>query len=376
MHAKKTPTTNALSIGGDNALLMTILVLLGIGLIMIFSAGVSYGTLRFGDGYYFFKRQLIGLAAGLFFLYLFSKIRYQFWRKLVVPLFLFSVGLLVLVLIPGIGTAAYGAARWIQVGPISFQPSELMKFSLILYLAAWLSGKNTARKTDFTEGLLPFVILMLAIAFLIMKQPDTGTLGILSIIALSIFFAAGARFAHIMAIIGGGLGFLAVLVRIAPYRVQRMLVFLNPEHDLSGAGYQIQQALIALGSGGWFGIGLGQSRQKFSYLPEPVTDSIFAIIGEELGFVGCAVIVSLFVFFAWRGLRIALAAPDEFGMYVAVGIVSWVIFQALVNVFAITGMIPLTGVTLPLISYGGTSLSVILGSLGILLNISKQAKTG
>jgi cell division protein FtsW len=376
MLKQKTSATKWFSIGGDSALLMTILVLLGIGLIMIFSAGVSYGNLRFGDEYYFFKRQLIGLTTGLFFLFLFSKIRYQFWRKLVVPLFFLSLFLLVLVLIPGIGTAAYGAARWIQVGPISFQPSELMKFSLILYLAAWLSGKNVARKTDFYEGLLPFVILLLVVSFLIMKQPDTGTLGILSIIALSIFFAAGARFAHIASLIGGGIVLLAFLIQIAPYRIQRMMVFLNPEHDPSGAGYQIQQALIALGSGGWFGIGLGQSRQKFSYLPEPVTDSIFAIIGEELGFLGCAIIVSLFVFFAWRGFRIARHAPDEFGTYVAVGIVTWVSFQAFMNIFAITGLIPLTGITLPLISYGGTSLAVILGSLGILLNISKQAKSG
>lgn len=371
---QKASTTKWFSIGGDNALLFTIIALLGIGIIMIFSAGVSYGNIRFGDEYYFLKRQMIGFAVGLFFLFLFSKIRYQFWQKLVIPLFFLSLLLLVLVLIPGVGTAAYGAARWIQIGPISFQPSELMKLSLILYLSAWLSGKNVARKTDFYEGFLPFALILLVVSFLIMKQPDMGTLGILSLIAVSIFFAAGARLSHIAALIGGGLVVLAVLVRLAPYRVQRMMVFLNSEHDPSGAGYQIQQALIALGSGGWFGVGLGQSRQKFSYLPEPVTDSIFAIIGEELGFLGCMVIVSLFVFFAWRGFRIARNAPDEFGTYVAVGIVSWIVFQAFINIFAITGLIPLTGVTLPLISYGGTSLSVILGSIGILLNISKQAK--
>ncbi|MEI7750266.1 MAG: putative lipid II flippase FtsW [Candidatus Moraniibacteriota bacterium] len=361
----------------DRPLLFSVFLLLGIGLVMVASAGVAYGNLRFEDGYFFFKRQLFGVGVGLVALFLFQKISYRFWRTVAIPLFFGAIGLLVLVLIPGMGTTAYGAARWIQLGPIPpFQPSEAMKLALIVYFAAWFSGKDPMRKTDFFEGVVPFLLMLGVIAFLIMKQPDTGTLGILFVIAMSMFFAAGARLSHIGVLIGSGLAGLSVLVLLAPYRMKRLLVFLNPEHDPSGAGYQIRQALIALGSGGILGVGLGHSRQKFLYLPEPMTDSIFAVLGEELGLIGCAVVISLFLFFAYRGFRIAKNAPDEFGRLLAVGIVSWIVFQAFINIFAITGLMPLTGVPLPLISYGGTSLAAILGAVGILLNISKRPTIG
>ncbi|NTV55010.1 MAG: cell division protein FtsW, partial [Candidatus Moranbacteria bacterium] len=238
------------------------------------------------------------------------------------------------------------------------------------------SGKDLLRKTDFFEGVVPFLLMLGIIAFLVMKQPDTGTLGILFIIAIAMFFSAGARLSHIGLLFGSGLAGLGVLILLAPYRMKRLLVFLDPDHDPSGAGYQIRQALIALGSGGFLGVGLGHSRQKFMYLPEPMTDSIFAVLGEELGFVGCAVVIALFLFFAYRGFRIAQKAPDEFGRLLAVGIVSWIVFQAFINIFAITGLMPLTGVPLPFISYGGTSLAAILGAIGILLNISKRPKMG
>ncbi len=355
----------------DRPFFFAILLLLAIGLIMIASAGVFYGRARFDDPYYFFKGQLVGLGVGFLFLYFFQAISYQKWRAWVLPVFLTALVLLVLVFIPGIGTSVYGAARWVEIGPLSFQPSEVMKFAIILYLAAWLSSKGKEKTADFFEGFVPFLALLSIVGFLIIKQPDTGTLGLIFLIALSIFYASGARPHHIIAILVGGVAFLFILIKIAPYRMQRFLVFINPDHDPLGFGYQMTQALVAIGSGGLFGVGLGHSRQKFNYLPEPVTDSIFAIVGEELGLVGALLVVGLFLFVAWRGLGIARRAPDEFGKLLAVGIVSWIIFQAFINISAITGLIPLTGIPLPFISYGGTSLVVLLASVGILLNISK-----
>lgn len=357
----------------DRPLLITILILLGIGLLMIASAGVLYGRTRFGDAYYFFKQQLLGLGIGLIFLYIFQRINYRVWQKLVIPIFFVALGLLVLVFIPGFGTTVYGAARWVQIGPISFQPSEVMKLAIILYLAAWLSSKGKTKTADFFEGFVPFIAILSVVGFLIIKQPDTGTLGLIFLISLSVFFASGANTKHIFSIFLLGLTSLFVLIKMAPYRMQRFLVYMNPEHDPQGFGYQMTQALLAIGSGGIFGSGLGQSRQKFNYLPEPVTDSIFAVLGEELGFIGTTVIVLLFLFVGWRGLRIARFAPDEFGKLVAVGIVSWIVFQAFINMSAISGLIPLTGIPLPFISYGGTSLAVLLASVGILLNISKHS---
>lgn len=357
----------------DRPLLSALVALLGIGIIMVASAGVVYGKVRFGDDYYFLKQQLLGLGVGVALLFIFQKIHYTVWQRFVLPIFLLALVLLILVFIPGFGTTVYGAARWIQLGPLSFQPSEVMKFSIILYLSAWLSGKGTVKTADFFEGLVPFLALISVVGFLIIKQPDTGTLGLIFLISLAIFFASGANITHIFSLFLGGLLFLFVLIKIAPYRMQRFLVFMNPDHDPLGFGYQMSQALLAIGSGGVLGVGLGQSRQKFNYLPEPVTDSIFAVLGEELGLLGTVVVVGLFLFLAWRGARIALRAPDEFGRLLAVGITSWIVFQALINIGAITGLIPLTGIPLPFISYGGTSLAVLLAAMGILLNISKHS---
>lgn len=357
----------------DRSLFVVILILLGIGLLMIASAGVLYGRTRFGDAYYFFKEQLFGLGIGIFALYIFSLIDYRVWKRFVTPIFLLALGLLVLVLIPGFGTSVYGATRWLQFGPISFQPSEVMKLAMIFYLSAWLAQKTEKKTADLFEGFIPFLTILSLVGFLIIKQPDTGTLGLIFFISLAIFFASGANMKHIFALFSFGFFSLVVLVLMAPYRMQRFLVFLNPEHDSQGSGYQITQALVAVGSGGIFGAGLGQSRQKFNYLPEPVTDSIFAVLAEEFGLIGTVVVIGLFMFIAWRGMKIALSAPDEFGRLLAVGIVTWIVLQAFINMSAISGLIPLTGIPLPFISYGGTSLAVLLASIGILLNISKHS---
>jgi cell division protein FtsW len=359
----------------DSKLFFAVLALLGIGLVAIASAGVFYAETRFNDDYYFFKRQLLyGLLPGFTALYFLQRVDYRFWRKLVVPIFLTAIILLILVFIPGIGAKVYGASRWIQIGSFSFQPSEMAKLAVLLYLAAWFSSKGAKKVGDFFEGLVPFLAVLSFIAFLILKQPDTGTLGLIFCISVAVFFAAGARISHLAMLLAGALGLLGVLIWLAPYRMQRFLVFLDPEHDPQGVGYHVSQALLAIGSGGVFGLGLGHSRQKFNYLPEPVTDSIFAIFSEEWGLVGATVVLALFVFIAWRGLRIARGAPDDFGRLVAVGVVAWIVSQSFINIAAITGLIPLTGIPLPFISYGGTSLVFLLSAVGILLNISKQAK--
>lgn len=341
---------------------------------MIASAGIYYSHTRFGDQYYFFKHQLLfGVIPGLVILYIVQKINYNFWKKISFPLFIISLIFLVLVFIPGFGSRIYGASRWLKLGPFSFQPSEMLKLSIILYLAAWLESRAEKVK-DFYEGLMPFASVVGLVSFLLIKQPDIGTLGIIIAISISIFFVSGATFRHMSMIGISGIAALAILVKMESYRMSRFLVFMHPELDPRGIGYQINQALLAIGSGGFFGVGLGHSLQKFNYLPEPVGDSIFAIIGEELGFVGCIVLVALFVYLAILGLRIAKNAPDRFSKLTVVGIITWIIFQAFVNMAAISGIMPLTGVPLPFISYGGTSVIFLLIGAGILLNISKYAK--
>lgn len=360
----------------DKPLLFSVLALIVFGLVMISSAGIIYSQTRFGDAYYFFKHQLFyGAIPGIFAMYIAQKIDYRYWKKIAFPLFLLSVIFLLLVFVPGIGMKVYGATRWINLGPISFQPSEMAKFSLIIYLAAWLESRGERRIQDSMEGFVPFLGIVGLASFLILKQPDMGTLGVLVMIAISIYFVSGASLSHIFAF--GFLGAAAVflLVKFEPYRFDRILAFMDRSGDPQGIGYQINQALLAIGSGGIFGLGLGHSRQKFNYLPEPVGDSIFAIIGEELGLLGGVILISLFLILAYRGFKIAKNASDEFGRLVAVGITMWIVLQAFVNIAANSALIPLTGIPLPLVSYGGTSLVFLLFTIGILMNISKQAKS-
>jgi cell division protein FtsW len=356
----------------DQILTMTTFALILFGLVVLSSAGIAISQLRFGDPYYFFKHQLFfGVLPGLLLMYIVQKIDYHFWKKFAFLFFVINLIFLILVFIPGFGLNFQGASRWIKLGPFSFQPSEMLKLALILYLAAWLEGKKE-KGADFFEGFVPFLAILGVVGFLIIKQPDMGTLGITVLIAMSVYFMSGARVQHLSMMFGlGMLAFLA-LVKFESYRMSRLLVFLHPELDPRGIGYQINQALLAIGSGGIFGLGLGHSRQKFNYLPEPVGDSIFAIIGEEIGLIGAMALVILFVIFAMRGLKIAKNAPDTFGKLIAVGITAWIIFQALINISAISGLIPLTGVTLPFISYGGTSIVFLMIGVGILLNISKK----
>lgn len=356
----------------DRVLLFTVFALLVFGLVMISSAGVAYSKTRFDSPYFFFKKQFFGVGVGLILLFIFQKINYQFWKKISIPFFAVSLLCLVLVFVEGLGSKIYGASRWLQLGPFSFQPSEMLKLSLIIYLAAWLEGRGE-RIRDFFEGFVPFITIVLIISFLLLKQPDMGTLGVLILVAISIYFVSGSKLSHIFLMMGGGFMALFAMIKLESYRMDRLMVFLHPETDPKGIGYQINQALLAIGSGGIFGVGLGKSLQKFNYLPEPVGDSIFAIIGEELGLIGALFLLTLFLVFILRGLKIAKNAPDVFSKFLAVGIVSWIFFQAFINISAISGLIPLTGVPLPFISYGGTSIAFLLTGVGILLNISKHS---
>lgn len=359
---------------GDPILPWIIGALLIFGLIMIASAGAVYADIRYEDAYFFLKRQSIGLCLGLVALFFFAWFDYRRLKSLASIGFIVSLGFLVALLIPGLGTDAYGATRWINLGPVSFQPSEMAKLAMIVYLSAWLSARGARNVSNVTEGLFPFLVVVGILGVLLLAQPDMGTLLIILAIAGVMFFSAGGHFGHILGSAGLGGVLIFLLIRSSEYRWNRLLVFLNPEMDPQGRGYQIKQALIALGSGGVFGLGLGNSHQKFNYLPEPATDSIFAIVGEELGLIGALTVVLMFLVFAIRGYRVASRAEDQFGRLLAIGITSWIVFQAFLNMGAISGLVPLTGIPLPLISYGGSSMVFTLAGLGILLSVSRYSR--
>ena len=354
----------------DFVLFLTVLMLLSVGLVMVFSASEYVTMVRYGDSFYFFKRQLLwalfGLA-GMIFTMNFDYFKLKRWIGPIVGL---GFVLMIMVLLPGIGMEVNGSRRWINLGFMAFSPAELVKICLIMFVAFGLS-RNAHKLESFTHGLLPYLIFMGIAAGLILLQPDLGTAVVLCGTICIMFFAAGAKLTHLGGIAGMGLAAVAAAIILEPYRMSRFLAFLDPEKDPQGTGYHIIQSLYALGSGGLFGMGLGQSKQKFLYLPENHTDFIFAILGEELGFIGASLVVLLFIMFVWRGLKIAVTSPDPFGSLLAAGITSGIALQALINMGVVTGSMPVTGVPLPLISYGGTSLLFTLMGIGIVLNISK-----
>jgi cell division protein FtsW len=343
---------------------------------MLSSAGVVEGQKKFGSSYYYLIHQfLYGALPGAALFLLFSKINYKFWRKVALPLLIIAVGLLVLVFVPGVGYGFKGAQRWINFKFFSFQPSEFLKLSLIIYLAAWFS-RYEGRINVGLRSIVPFLLVFGFTGFLLLLQPDMGTLIVVALIAMSMYFFAGANLKHfialilIMAILAGAFSI------IVPYRFNRVKTFIHtlfaPEKaDLRGSAYHINQAILGIGSGGIFGLGFGQSRQKINYLPEPVGDSIFAIIVEELGFVGAIVLLSLFLSLALVLINIAGGVHNQFGRLLVLGIMTWITGQALINISAISGLIPLTGIPLPFISFGSSSLVTILAGLGIVVNISR-----
>jgi len=352
-------------------LALIVFVMCVFGLLMIYSASVVESYQDFGYNYYFLNKQAINLIIGIVLWIICAKIDYKFWQKSAFWLFLGSLVLLVLVFVPGLGMKLGGSSRWIDLGIFPLQPSELAKLTFILYLAAWLSKKGEGVK-NFQTSFVPFAVVVGLLLFLIMKEPDMGTTIIISFIAVIMFFVAGGSFIQISlgAVFAGFIFW--ILIKSSPYRLQRLMVFLNPEGKSLEAGYHINQALLAIGSGGLFGLGFGQSKQKYLYLPEPHIDSIYAIIVEELGFVRSSLVVLAFLILGYIGYKIARGAPDTFSRLVATGITTWFVFQAFLNISTMLGIVPLTGVPLPFISYGGSALIVSLAGVGILMNISKH----
>lgn len=357
----------------DPILLCVVLALTGLGLVMVLSASSIQGLNTYGDTYYFFKRQLMWVFLGLPTMYVLSRLKYHVLIRVSRALLLLSIVGLILVLMPEIGRVVGGSRRWLAIGPFVFQPSELAKISFIVYLAVYLSEKRD-RLNHFFRGIVPPLFLLGIIFYLILKEPDLGTAVTISVTTIIMLFASGTPIHHLGILGISAMPALYYFVMGAEYRRQRMLAFLDPWQDPLDTGFHIIQSLYALGSGGLFGLGFGQSKQKFMYLPTPSTDFIFSVLGEELGLLGALTVVGMFFLIAWRGFVIALKAPDTFGMLLAVGLTAMIVFQAIVNIAVVTGSIPVTGISLPFISYGGSSLLIMLSAAGILLNISRYAK--
>lgn len=357
----------------DRSLLIVVGVIVAYGLIMLSSASsvMAYNTYR--DSYFFLKHQIFGLVLGLAAFWFFSKVDYHVWRKYALWMLIFSIVLLLLVFIPGL-SARWGSARsWISVFGFSLQPSEFVKITFLLYLAAWLEGRKK-KLAEISRGLGPFIAILGLIALLMLLQPDLGTLAVIALVSLTVFFIGGARLRHVLGLVILGIIALIVMINIYPYQANRIRCLVEPSFSVKEHCYQINQSLIAVGSGGFWGRGLGESRQKFLYLPQAQNDAIFPIISEETGFVFSSVLVLLYVMLFYRGFAIAKNAPDDFGKILAVGIVSWIALQALINIGGMINIMPMTGVPLPLVSYGGSAMLAVLSALGILANISKQGR--
>ena len=357
----------------DFFLFVITLVLILLGLIMVLSASAVTAAVRFNDAYYFFKKQLLWAVIGLFAMMVAMRFNYEKLKELAVPLMVFSLACLVAVLLPGLGKTVKGSTRQLGFGFASFTPSELAKLAITLFFSRQFAI-NLEKIKDFTKGLAPQLLIIGTICLLVMLQPDLGTTFVIAMTAFVLLLVAGARWEHIALLAALGLVFVVAAIFTADYRVDRFLAFLDPWKYSNSSGFQTIQSLYALGSGGLFGVGLGRSRQKFFYLPEQHTDFIFAILGEELGFLGVSLVLILFLLFAWRGFRIAWKAPDFFGSLLASGITSMIVLQAAVNIGVVSGSLPVTGIPLPFISFGGSSLIFTLTGVGLLLNISRYSK--
>ena len=347
-----------------------VVLLIAIGLVMIYSSSAIYAMQEMGDPAYFLNRHIMFLVLGIIPTIFVMTFDYRDLRKIVKPLLVITIILLVFVLIPGIGKSTYGARRWFRIGPINFQPSELAKLTVLFYVADFLARKKS-KVSSFVEGFLPLVMVLAVSALLIVKQPDLGNTVLIASVILIMMFVAGANVLHIGILTLLSMPILYYLIARVPYRLKRIIAFLDPWQDSQGIGFQLSQSQIALGSGGIFGVGPGHSVQKLFYLPAAHTDFILSIIGEEFGLVGTLLIVVLFAAFIWQGARIAKRTTDPFGYYLAVGIVSMLGLQAVVNIGVSIGAFPTKGLPLPFISYGGSALIFNLIAVGLLLNISR-----
>lgn len=359
----------------DVWLVFIVFFLLGIGTIMIFSTSAIYADQKYGDSLFFLKRHLAWIGLGLLGMFLAWCTDYHVLRKYSKLLISVSIGLLCLVYFPGIGRSAGGARRWLTIGGFSFQPSEIAKFALVVYISDMFVRKQRWIK-EFWRGLVPILIIVGITTGLILKQPDLGTVIAMGMVVAVMLFLAGARMRYLVVMGFSVLPFLYVFIARVPYRRMRIMNFLSPWSDPQGSGFQIVQSFLALGSGGVFGVGMGQSRQKLFYLPAAHTDFIFSIIGEELGLLGTILVISLFIGFIWCGIKIVLKTTDLFGHFLAAGIMSTISLQTIINIGVVTGSFPTKGLPLPFISFGGSCMVMYLVAIGVLLNIHRwtQAK--
>ncbi len=358
----------------DKYFFWIVMLISGLGLLSFVSA--SLGILAKSESKFYgvlFNQIVLGFILGFLVLWVFARIPYTFWRKYSFYIFLGAVILTLCVFVPGLGFEHGGARRWISIGPISFQPAEALKIAFVIYFSAWLAWTRK-RQEDIKFRIIPLFVILAVVASSLLFQPDTKSLILITISACGMLFTSGVSWKKIIIIGVIGFGAITVLAFVRPYVMERIKTFINPASDPRGSSYQLQQSLIAIGSGGAFGRGLGQSVQKFNYLPEPQGDSIFAVIGEEFGFLGTTLLLTLYVFFAIRGFKIALRAPDTFSRYLVVGLVTLLTAQSFLNITSLVGLFPLTGVPLVFISHGGTALMVALGAVGIILNVSRYNK--
>jgi len=372
------PTGGASAKGGaaaDRSVLAVTVVLALVGLVMVFSASAVVAGNRYHDSIYFLKRHLVWLAFGFLLLQASSRLDYTVWRKLALPILVVTCLSLMLVLIPSLGVVAKGARRWLRLGPISVQPAEMVKLVVVLYLAGYLTRKE-GRVTEFARGFLPPLLVVSLLAGLVLLQPDLGTVVVIGLVTLGLLFLAGARLVHLFGLVPFVLPAAAVLIWKSPYRLQRLMTFLDPMKDPTGAGFQVNQSFLAFGSGGLFGVGLGEGEQKLFFLPEAHTDFVLALAGEELGLVGTGAIMLCYAALVLKGFQIAARAREPFGRHLALGITLLIGLQALINAGVVTGMLPTKGLTLPLVSYGGSSLMVNLLAIGILLSVSRDRQGG
>jgi len=359
----------------DHTLLMIMIALTLVGLVMVFSASAVVATNRFQDSGYFLKRQLAWMTFGLLLMHVSSRIDYIWWKRLWLPLLGLTVTLLAMVLIPSIGVAAKGARRWLSLGPLVIQPAEIAKLVAVIYLAAYLARKEE-RLTGFWSGIVPALCVVGVLSGLVLLEPDLGTVVVMGAVTIGMLFLGGARLSHLLSL---GLCAVPTVLALAlgrSYRRDRLMTFLDPWKDASDTGFQITQSFLAFGSGGLFGVGLGEGKQKLFFLPEAHTDFVLALVGEELGLVGTAVVILLFAIFVVRGFQISARARMPFGRFLGMGITLLIGTQALINACVVTGLLPTKGLTLPFVSYGGSSLVICMLGVGILLSISRDRQTG
>ena len=353
-------------------LLATVAVLNIVGVVMVLSASSVASLTNYGSAWYFFQRQLLWTVLGVVVFAITARIDYHAWRRWVIPMLVVCVALLVLVLIPGIGVYVAGSRRWLGSGAWRFQPTEPTKLALLVFAADVLT-RRAIEVHDWRRVIRPVLLVFALLALLVLRQPDMDSTVVLALIVGTVLVVGGVRLRHLAALTGAGVAVAGLLAIAEPYRRARVLSYLNPWSDPGNTGYQLSQSLIALGSGGWTGVGLGAGRAKWLFLPNAHTDFIFAIIGEELGLLGCLLVVALFIAFGVIGTRIALAASDRFGMLLAAGVTVWVVGQALINIGGVVGLLPVSGIPLPFVSFGGSALVFTMAAAGLLASVARRS---